>query len=328
MNTLDFTKGIDFTGINPATGADHNTLIESATPKNESGDETIGHGIVLCTEDTALDTADIPDADVTTKWKRYLWLRRPHPTATVQASTVYAWLDDAPYGALYHWVPLSADLSTIEAAIAALESDVTTALSTANSAATTANNANTVANTANNTAISASATAGSAASVAASAQADATTAIGNAASAYSLADEANTQADAAAAAAASAAVNANKVADNKFYESAEATIVAGPIIGPVAHGLGVVPKFSNLFLICRTTAEAGYVDGDHICNRGFDGDTQKDAFGIVLDATNVTVLGLSTNPGDLRIIHKTTGAYTSLTAAARANWKIKIVLWT
>ena len=89
LSDQDLLKGLDFTGINPATGADHNNLLELAAPVSDSASE--GKGLIVWTVDSALDTPIVPDASITTKWKRYLWIRVPHSTATNTSPIIYAW---------------------------------------------------------------------------------------------------------------------------------------------------------------------------------------------------------------------------------------------
>ena len=89
ISVYDFTKGIDFTSISPATAGDHNTLVDAAVPY------VTDKGIVMVSADTALNTPDVPDAATTTKWKNYIWIRRPHSTATDTTPIAYMWNENA-----------------------------------------------------------------------------------------------------------------------------------------------------------------------------------------------------------------------------------------
>jgi hypothetical protein len=45
MTIQDFDKGRDFTGVSPATGGDHNQLVDNAAPHSDNASE--GKGITL-----------------------------------------------------------------------------------------------------------------------------------------------------------------------------------------------------------------------------------------------------------------------------------------
>lgn len=116
LTTLDFTTGLDFTGLVSATGADHNTLIESAEPKDDGSTE--GKGLVIRTRDTALNTPNVPDATATLKWKRYLWIRLPHASALEQGYKFYVWDDNNESLETYlKWKTITVDLLSIENSI-------------------------------------------------------------------------------------------------------------------------------------------------------------------------------------------------------------------
>lgn len=181
MNSQDLTKGVDFTSINPVTGADHNNLIELGVPTADGSAEK-GKGLVLITTDTALDTPSVPDASVTTKWQRYCWIRRPYAGATDKRCIPYSWNGDAASDAtLLKWLTLNCDPATL----ATLTSLANNALSTANNAVSTSEAAAGEATAAVATANSASVDAAAALVQAAAAvvTANATTVIANAATA-------------------------------------------------------------------------------------------------------------------------------------------------
>jgi len=168
ISLFDITKGIDFTALVSAAAADHNTLVDGAVPY------ATDKGIVMMSNDTALNTPDVPNAAVTTKWKNYLWIRRPHSTATPASALipiVYSWNENrATSDATYlKWERVPADTIAVEALIAALTLRVadleavnvtnTALINAANSNAATAltnsSNALSVANAANANALQA-----------------------------------------------------------------------------------------------------------------------------------------------------------------------------
>lgn len=150
LTTTDLTHGVDFTGINPATGGDHNNLVDLAVPKDDGGQQ--GKGFVLVTKDSALDTPVVPDANTTTKWRRYIWIRIPHATATSQLVTIYAWSQGLAVAdpTFSKWGPVIIDVTSIQSQIDAVVIVANNALTTANTANNAANAANNVANTAFN----------------------------------------------------------------------------------------------------------------------------------------------------------------------------------
>lgn len=195
LDSQDFNKGVDFTGINPATGGDHNNLIEQAVPRRTDADETIGKGLNIFTTDSALDTPVVPNANTTTKWKRYVWCRRPFAGATDKSIKKYSWNDDATAHVTYlKWVQDSVDLTSVTAiannALSTAQNAETTAgvaatnaasaVTTANAAQTTATTANNTANTAQTTATTANTAAGAAQTTATNAQNTANTALSTA----------------------------------------------------------------------------------------------------------------------------------------------------
>jgi hypothetical protein len=133
LSSQDLVKGIDLTGYTEVTAGDLNNIVDLASPKSDGG--TDGKGLVVRSQDALLDTPTVPNADVTTKWKRYVWVRIPFGAATDHTPKMYAWNDNTtPDATLLHWVEITQDLSTIEADITALETAVGTAQSTADSA--------------------------------------------------------------------------------------------------------------------------------------------------------------------------------------------------
>lgn len=198
MTSLDFNAGLDFTALDPATGGDHNSLIELASPREDKA-------IVLFSTDTALDTPDVPDASIDTKWKRYLWNRQPHSTSDDTSPIIYAWDDNAASDILFlQWVPIAPGTAEFEALVADALAEAQTATATANTALTTANAANLTAATALSNANDAVVTANAVSDDATNALAAATDAQSVALSAQATATEALAVANAANATAAAA----------------------------------------------------------------------------------------------------------------------------
>jgi hypothetical protein len=142
--TQDFVKGIDFTALNPQTAAEHNQLIELAQPYSVTDDT--GIGLLLVTSDTALGVADIPDPTVAgyTKWERYGWVRRLHPTAPIKTAMLYVWCSatttDYSGAGFNKWMLIDPAAYTsidggagtpLQAAIDAIAGDTATALNAA-----------------------------------------------------------------------------------------------------------------------------------------------------------------------------------------------------
>lgn len=193
ITSKDFTTRVDFTGLPSASGADLNNGIELAIP-TAGADETVGHGILLTTTDTASDVPDVPDPTVSadfTKWKRYQWNRRPFAGEADKRIKCYQWNDDAVNDATFlKWLETFVDTAQADA-------DAANALATANNAVAIANNAGTLAGSAKTVAdaatasVAAATAAAAAAQVAAgAAQVTATTGVTNAAAAQVTANQA------------------------------------------------------------------------------------------------------------------------------------------
>lgn len=189
FTTQLLVKGVDFTALVLASGAQHNQLIELSTLPADKG-------IILYSIDSALDTPDVPNAAATVVFKRYLWVRKPHATATSTQPILYGWDDNGVNDAtLLKWKDTAIDLTAFETQIQNALTIANAASATANAANVAAANAATIANQASNdatsaltTANNASAQATTAASAAASAQATATTAQTNATAALTAAN--------------------------------------------------------------------------------------------------------------------------------------------
>lgn len=182
----DFEKGIDFTGVDPATGADLNVLVDNSEPVSD-------RSINLYSVDTALDTPDVPSpvTEAIPKWKRYLWVRVPYAGASSKTPIVYAWNDDATSDPIYlKWIRIDADVTS-------LASDVADAVADAQLALDTANGLNSLVTQANNTANEAKAIATEAKTTADGLATTVQEAINTANEAKSDADAANTLAQSA-----------------------------------------------------------------------------------------------------------------------------------
>jgi hypothetical protein len=316
MVVTDFDKGLDFSALSSATGADHNNLIDLAVPHSDKS-------INIWSVDTALNTPDVPDPTsgaTFTKWKRYLWIRIPHSSATDLRPIVYAWNDNATSVATYlKWKDTSFDDTDILADIATLQVDVADAANTANSASATASSAAvnaasalTNANAANTTATTAAANATTALTNAATAQTDADTAQVTADSALANAASAQTTAD-------GAATNAARVASSKFFTSSLQTWASHD----VAHGLGAAPKFVRWVAVCNAT-DVGYAANDEIDLCCFEENTGNfPSFTHGSNATNVIVV-LST-AASTRILNKSTGAFAAIDTT---KWNLKAYAWS
>src|SRR5574343_366697 len=87
MTTQDIIKGLDLTSLPTVGAADINQAIDNAYMGGT-------RGLILESTDTALNVPEVPDASVTTKFKRCLWRRIPHSTAADKTPIYYYW-DDA-----------------------------------------------------------------------------------------------------------------------------------------------------------------------------------------------------------------------------------------
>lgn len=299
----DFITGIDFTGLGGgiAAAGDHNNLINLARPQ-------IDKGLVVVSQDTALNTPDVPDAFTTTKWQQYIWVRRLF-TGESTIPLLYMWNEDATFVATYQkWQRVTSDTTAVEALIAALDTrvdNVETSLTAAQADIVTSNN---TAATALTTANAASATATTANNTANAAQTTADIAVTNAAAAQTTADTAKTASDAAVAAAAAATTASNTatvaVSDVVTFVSAAYALALGSLIATVAHGLtGVTPRNIRWILVCTTNdAAAGFLQGDQVPIESFYGEVgayQYPAFAVKANSTSITLRLMNATPQTL-----------------------------
>lgn len=169
LSSYDFTKGLDFTGLTEATAGDHNNLVDLAVPMSDTASEA--RSINIWTKDSALNTPIVPNPSTGagyTKWKKYIWIRKPDSTAADTAPLVYVWDDDAVSDATYlKWVSsTNVDVAGLEADIATAQAAADDAQATADGAAATAATALSTANSAYNLATTAKATADGALAIA------------------------------------------------------------------------------------------------------------------------------------------------------------------
>lgn len=196
LSIYDFTKGLDMTALVNGTFADLNNLVDLAAPKSD--DASNGKGMIIWTVDTALDTPNVPNASVTTKWKRYLWLRLRHVSSIDQTPAIYFWNDLFHLDATYlRWQDVTAEIDIVSGVAASALANANTAITNAANALSVANAANASAASANSKATSAETNATNAVALVTAAQTDATTALANAATAQATANTAKTTADTA-----------------------------------------------------------------------------------------------------------------------------------
>jgi len=153
-------KGVDFTALVSASGAQHNQLVESAVLASR-------RGIIISTTDTALNTPDEPDISGSPDLADCLWLRVPFNNT--YDPTLYYFFDG-------DWVNLIVDIAALTSAIDDAQADADTALD--------------ILDTTNTNLAATSVTAGQALIAANEAQIDATTGVVNSAAAQTTASTA------------------------------------------------------------------------------------------------------------------------------------------
>lgn len=94
-NVNDFVVGFDPTAATSITGAQLAQLVNSATPSSD-------RGLILVSTDAA-GLPNVPDANTTAEWKRYMWLR-----VSATYVTAYVWNPNGATDATYlNWVTLA-----------------------------------------------------------------------------------------------------------------------------------------------------------------------------------------------------------------------------
>lgn len=319
---FDLTKGLDFTGLYQATAtaADHNNLVDAATPYTDKG-------LVLWSVDTAVGVPDVPNASSTTKWKRYIWMRIPHTSVVSPANTVpyfYAWNDSATSVATYlKWQRIQADFTTVNATIAALQAELDASQLDITANGLTANAASSLASTASNNATLALANAATVAGNLSTLNAQVNHVTTGLAPTKAIADSALGFATAAVTPAqmtAAVAVPIATLATKKIYTSENYPIFApnNGLVANFAHGFSnVVPKYVQWVLVC-IAGDAFFETGTEIPLSSIaNGDsTATLPFG---ESANLTNIKLSERNSNLYVI---TGTGTT-TQLAGASWRAK-----
>lgn len=325
FSNFDLLKGIDFTALANAAAADHNTLVDAATPITDTALE--GKSINLWSVDSALNTPSVPNPVplAVTRWVHYIWIRYPHASAADTTPIIYVWNANVASGALLRWVRITVDLSAILALIAAQDADIdaanTTAVNaqtiagqaaaTANTALTTATNAETTANNANANVNTALTTANNAQTAATNAETTANTAITTATTAKTTAD---------ATAATLASLNLTPVTFGPY------PIVAGTPI-TVAHGYATLPKIAIWNFVC-VTAVGGFAVGDRISIESWhsDPDGTENQYPAAIGGANATQVFFNLHPEGANgwyVTRKDTGATLQITGVTLPNWQVE-----
>jgi len=95
-STQDLNAPFDPTGYVTISGADLLQLIEGATPYDDKG-------FIIYTLDDGMGNPQVPDAAVTPRWARYIWIRQ-----SISNISVYSWNDNGNSDPTYlQWVPVS-----------------------------------------------------------------------------------------------------------------------------------------------------------------------------------------------------------------------------
>jgi hypothetical protein len=105
------------------------------------------------------------------------------------------------------------------------------------------------------------------------------------------------------------------------FTSTDQTITSGGLL-TIAHGLGVVPKSIQVFLVCQD-AEQGYLIGD-IVQMNVSGSGNDRGYTSVVNSTNVRIR-FSDQANVFRILNFTDGMRVN---ATNAGWKLRIIATT
>lgn len=229
----------DFTGKVLVDGADHNNLVNEATP---ASDANSSKGLIVTSRDGVGDVPDVPDVALYAKYAGYIWVRR----LLNDTSKLYVWIPTiAPDPVFDNWVDTAADLSSILTDIGTIQADIT-ALQILVAAAQAR------ANSAYDLATEALAAAQTAETNAANALATATTAQTRADDAYDLATLANTNLT-------------TFIGRFKLYDSGLIDLVLGAEILNAVHSLGGYPTSVRAFLVCTAVGgDSIFAEGDSL----------------------------------------------------------------
>lgn len=318
----DFTKGIDFTAVGAPTAGDHNTLVDAAVCKVDSVNE--GKAIIIWSIDAPVNIPSVPNANTTTKWKKYIWMRIPSTVSTNRIPTLYVWNETAIADATYlKWVIFN-DLTAIIALIEALDTRVDGVEIAVTNALTAANAANALASQALAAAQSALTTAQAALTTANEAEATADTALATANTAKTTADNA---AIVAAGAKTTADTTAAYVAANfpaKYRTPAgEEVVIAGGQFFQKDHGLTGVPEMFTFKLVC-INALAGYTVGHEIEPSAVTFDHGSDTDGVAFVCYASSTQMLATFATGAAAYYLTAPGGGILGTFTPAYWKMKV----
>jgi hypothetical protein len=324
ISTFDFTKGLDFTALASASAGDHNSLVDAATPY------VTDKGIVMVSNDSALNTPDVPNAASTTKWKNYIWIRRPHSTATNTTPIAYMWNENTTSVATYlKWQRIPADTSTVDAALAALTLRVEDLEAVNVTLQALVNAANSNAATANTNASAALSTANAANANALQAISDLDTpTTGVKARVTALEGTVATHTTQIAGIQSQVTTNTNNITilqgivTTSKYDSGTVALPAVGATTVLAHGLANIPFDFSCVLVCVTNdAATGILAGQLVqFESGVDAATAP-IFLVRADSTNVYVT--RSNQATLIFLKNiTTGVLTAVTAAANFSMRI------
>lgn len=108
---------------------------------------------------------------------------------------------------------------------------------------------------------------------------------------------------------------------SRVFETGELTWSSGGQVGPIAHGLGGIPKFITYEYRC-IIADAGYAVGDRVYVNQPAGQSASDGLATAADAINLTGRWGATRIG--AFIGKVSGSITNLTSA---NWRVVVKVY-
>lgn len=327
LSVTDLVKGLDFTGFSSATAADHNALVDGATPILDTSEE--GKGLVVWTVDSALNTPRVPDPTISSlhaKWKRYVWIRIPHSSSTSTVPLIYTWNDSATSVATYlKWQAPAFNTATMDAAITALDLRVDNIEASIVSIQSTANAANDNASYASQNASNALIIANAASAAATTAQATADDAVADAAAAGAKADAATLAATNATTIANNASASVTALAASvKFFTSSVVSlnsVAAAAALISEAHGLGAAPRQCRGVLVCTAT-DLGYAVNDEVDLASCQYFGSQPAFSVWSNSTNVgmSIQG-SAGPNAIYVIGK---AGTVAGYLDKSKWSVKV----
>lgn len=110
----------DFTGKALVDGADHNNLVNEATP---ASDAESSKGLIVTSVDGVGDVPDVPDVALYPKYAGYIWVRR----LLDDSFKMYVWIPTiADHDVTFKkWTDTATDLTAVLADIGAAQADIT-----------------------------------------------------------------------------------------------------------------------------------------------------------------------------------------------------------